>query len=135
MFRFAVSLLVSASLLGASIGCTSDRVMARPTAGTIVEKVRVGDFVSVGAKNGKTYSIEVVEVGDSYLRGTDPETGKRYRIPFSQIQVMTYEAYDGVKTAVATGVGVYAALIAGAILLFATIGDSFGDSWDGGGGC
>lgn len=138
MFRYVVSVLVSACLLASGAACTTTRVMANPDANAVVEKVAVGDYVNISAKNGKRYAVEVTEVGGSYLRGTDPETGKHYRFPYAQIQAMSYDTIHGGKTAAVAGAtagtALYVYVVLGILAAFAAIGDSFGESWNGGGG-
>lgn len=135
MFRYAVSLLVSACLLASGAACTSGRILAKPDADTIVERVRVGDSATIFAKNGKRHLLDVTEVGENYLRGIDPETSKRYRVPFDQIQSMSYERYSSGKTVGAAAIGLGVLAVAAIIAAWSSVGRSFGDSWNWGGGC
>lgn len=136
MFKQLVCAILCLSLVISAVACTNDRAMVRPTANQVVNKVEVGDHVRIHAKNGQTYAVEVIEVASNYLRGEDMDTGKRYRIPVSQIDVMVYEELSPGKTAAAAIGGVYLAWMAAMlVVIYAIAGSDFGDSWNGGGGC
>lgn len=138
MVKVAVSVVLCLVLALTGVACTSERYVVRPDATTTVDKLRIGEYVNITARNGKTYFIEVGEIGADYVRGRNPETGKVYRIPYAQIEMLQYASVDPVKTAAGVGGTLIVAMTVVFVIAIAAIGDAFGDSMDdlfGGGGC
>ncbi len=107
--RFVLAVLTSISL----ISCTTMKAVERPTPST-PNQVAVGDDVRVTTKAGKTYALEITAVAETSMTGRE-ETGKLWRVPFSQIETLEVEKVSAAKS-VGLGLGITVLLWGAAIL-------------------
>jgi hypothetical protein len=108
MFRIFIVVLASLSL----VACTNMQAIDASRPQSVRGALKVGDEVSVVARNGKTYLLMLTTVDDEKIVGTGDN--KKVTIRYEQIQSIEVRKVSTGKTAAAIG---GTALAIGALLL------------------
>lgn len=110
------------------IGCTTMKAVERPTP-ALHSQIEAGDDVVVTTRAGKIYSLKVIQVSNDALIGSD-QAGKRWKVPYEQIQAMEARRISGWKTAGMTAAVVIAALATVLVVGLRKLDDSINDVFE-----
>jgi hypothetical protein len=99
-------------------GCTHTRSLSAVGPEQARSELRIGDEVRLTLHSGARQTLRLSAIDDESLSGTNAE-GRRYRVPFADIQTVESQRFSAVKTGAAAGVGIvaYAALAAAVMVV------------------
>lgn len=108
------------------VGCQTLTTIQQPRHATVLEKVRLGDTVTISMKDRTRLILRVAEISDKAIAGTT--AGKRISIPFEQIQTIEIKRTErGKSIGAITGGVVVAAVAAIALISYVARAFFFGD--------
>ena len=121
MLKNLTAFLVIINLLG----CTTMQTIESPVSPALRENLKVGDQVSVLAKNKTTYSIKITGFEPDAVIGFDAPNNKSWKIPYNQIVRIDYVRVSTATKVGAVAGGVVATLYLTALTLVAIVFYSF----------
>ena len=108
-------------LVGLTFGCTSLYQIDEADTVSAIGQLRVGDKVQVVTNNGEEIRFDITSIREDQLVGVSAATGrgvKDIELPIADIQSISIERLDAVKTGiVGIAAGVGAVIIGGLIYL------------------
>ena len=115
MLKNLTTFLVIINLLG----CTTMQTIEQPVAPALRENLKVGDQVSVLAKNRMTYNIKVTGFEPDAMIGFDAPNSKSWKIPYNQIVRIDYTRVTAATKVGAVAGGIVVTLYLTALTLVA----------------
>lgn len=98
MFKHLAALFIASCLFG----CTSVRVLEKPSAETMHQKLAVGDEAVITTDTGKRYELRITALKEDALLGRDADN-QQYKVHFNAIQSVEHRSISVGKTTGAAG--------------------------------